>query len=54
METLIHLSKLKIIISNIIIIGWSILFIIMKIIENVKNHKIKKLRLIILIIFFKK
>lgn len=53
-EILIHLSKLKIIISNIIIIGCNILFIIMKIIINIKSHKINKVNLIILIIIFQK
>lgn len=45
-----HLKRLKIIINIIIIIGWSILFIIIKIIKNIKSHKIKKTDLIILII----
>lgn len=49
-----HLKRLNIIISIIIIIGWSILFIIIKIIKNVRNHNIKKISLIILIIFFQK
>lgn len=49
-----HLKRLKIIISIIIIIGWSILFMIIKIIKNIKSHKIRKVNLIILVIFFKK
>lgn len=49
-----HLKRLKIIISIIIIIGWSILFMIINIIINIKSHKIKKVKLIILIIYFQK
>lgn len=47
-----HLKRLYIIISIIIIIGCNILFIIIKIIINIKNHKIKKINLIILFILF--
>lgn len=47
-----HLKRLKIIISIIIIIGWSILFKIIKIIKNINNHRIKKVNLISLIIIF--
>lgn len=47
-----HLKRLNIIISIIIIIGWSILFKIIKIIKNIKSHRIKKVDLIILIIIF--
>lgn len=53
-DTFKHLKRLKIIISIIIIIGWSILFIIIKIIKNIKSHRIKKVDLIILIIIFSK
>lgn len=53
-EVLKHLKILNIIISIIIIIGWSILFIIIKIIKNIKNHKIKKVNLVNLIIIFSK
>lgn len=49
-----HLKRLKIIINIIMIIGWSILFIIIKIIKNIKNHRIRKVDLIILVIFFSK
>lgn len=49
-----HLKILKLIINIIMIIGWSILLIIIKIIKNIKNHEIKKVDLIILIIFFSK
>lgn len=49
-----HLSKLKIIIKVIMIIGWSILFIMMKITVNIESHKIKKMSLIILFINFSK
>lgn len=51
-----HLKILNIIISIIIIIGCNILFIIIKIIKNIKSHKIKKVNLIIfnIIILFKK
>lgn len=49
-----HLNKLKVIISVIIIIGCIILFIMIKITINIKNHKIKKVRLKILIIKFQK
>lgn len=43
-----HLNKLNIIINIIIIIGWRILFIIIKIIMNIESHKMKKINLIIL------
>lgn len=49
-----HLNRLKKIISIIIMIGWSILFIIIKIIRNIKSHRIKKLSLMNLIINFQK
>lgn len=47
-----HLKRLNIIINIIMIIGWSILFIIIKTIKNIKNHRIRKVDLIILIIIF--
>lgn len=47
-DILIHLNKLNKIINIIIIIGWRILFIIIKIIINIKSHKMKKINLIIL------
>lgn len=53
-EILRHLSKLKIIISIMIIIGWNILLIMIKIIINIKSHKMKKASLIILVIIFQK
>lgn len=45
-----HLMILKVIINIIIIIGWSNLFIIIKIVKNIKSHKMKKLNLIIWVI----
>lgn len=49
-----HLKRLKIIINIIIIIGWSDLFMMIKIIKNIRSHKIKKVSLIILVIIFQK
>lgn len=49
-----HLNRLKKIINIIIIIGWSILFTMIKIIKNIKSHRVKKLSLMILVINFQK